>query len=118
MNTRTRSLNRMSIVLLLVISNNAFAQGQKALHRDLDRLAQEVKSQVIEWRRDIHQHSELSNREFRTAKIVAEHLTQLGMEVKTGIANTGVVGILRGQSGDSVVALRADMDALPITEDI
>ena len=87
-----------------------------AFHAELDRLAQQVESQVIAWRRDIHQHPELSNREFRTAKIVAKHLTKLGMDVQTGIAHTGVVGILHGSPDGPVVALRADMDALPITE--
>ena len=57
--------------------------------RDIDRLAQEVEAKVIAWRRDIHEHPELSNREFRTAKLVAEHLLKLGLEVKTGVAKTG-----------------------------
>ena len=70
---------------------------------------------VVAWRRDFHEHPELSNREFRTAEKVAEHLERLGMEVQTGIAHTGVVGILRGGDGPTV-ALRADMDALPVTE--
>ena len=70
---------------------------------------------VVAWRRDFHEHPELSNREFRTAEKVAEHLERLGMEVQTGVAHTGVVGILRGGDGPTV-ALRADMDALPVTE--
>ena len=82
----------------------------------IDSLCTEVEPRVIAWRRDIHQHPELSNREFRTAKLVADHLRQLGMEVKTEVAHTGVVGILRGTTTDRVVALRADMDALPVTE--
>jgi amidohydrolase len=94
------------------------AQDLNSIHKDLDRLAQEVESQVIAWRRDFHQHPELSNREFRTAKIVADHLTQLGMKVQTDVAHTGVVGILRGKPGGPVVALRADMDALPVTEEV
>jgi amidohydrolase len=68
------------------------------------------------WRRDIHQHPELGNREFRTAGLVADHLRSLGMEVRTGVAHTGVVGLLRGGLPGPVVALRADMDALPVTE--
>ena len=75
-----------------------------------------VMPQVIEWRRDFHQHPELGNREFRSAGIIAEHLEALGMEVQTGIAHTGVVGILRGGQPGPVVALRADMDALPVEE--
>ncbi len=70
----------------------------------------------IEWRRDIHQHPELSNREVRTAKLVAEHLKKLGLEVRTGIAHTGVVGFLKGGLPGPTIALRADMDALPVTE--
>lgn len=75
-----------------------------------------VEEKVIEWRRDIHQHPELSNREFKTAQKVADHLRSLGMEVQTGIAHTGVVGLLKGDKPGKVVALRADMDALPVTE--
>ena len=71
---------------------------------------------VKDWRRDFHQFPELSNREFRTAEIVAKHLKSLGMEVRTGIAHTGVAGILVGGKPGPVVALRADMDALPVTE--
>lgn len=75
-----------------------------------------VSDQVIAWRRDIHQHPELSNREFRTAKLVADHLRSLGIEVRTEVAHTGVVGILRGGKPGGVVALRADMDGLPVVE--
>ncbi|MEM7412713.1 MAG: amidohydrolase, partial [Myxococcota bacterium] len=71
---------------------------------------------VVAWRRDFHQHPELSNREVRTAGKVAEHLRALGLEVRTEIAHTGVVGVLRGSGEGPVVALRADMDALPVTE--
>src|SRR5918997_3334685 len=72
---------------------------------------------VVAWRRDLHQHPELSNREVRTGKLVADHLKALGMEVRTGVAHTGVVGILRGGRPGPTVAVRADMDALPVTED-
>jgi amidohydrolase len=71
---------------------------------------------VVAWRRDIHQHPELSNQEVRTAKLVADHLRALGLEVRTGVAKNGVVGVLRGGKPGPVVALRADMDALPVTE--
>jgi len=74
-----------------------------------------IMPKVVAWRRDFHEHPELSNQEFRTAEKVAEHLERLGMEVQTGVAHTGVVGILRGGDGPTV-ALRADMDALPVTE--
>ena len=83
---------------------------------NLDELVAKVEPQVIEWRRYFHQHPELSNREFNTAKKVAEHLKSLGLEVRTGIAHTGVAGILRGGRPGPVVALRADMDALPVRE--
>ncbi len=76
-----------------------------------------IESKVIAWRRDLHQHPELSNREFRTAKVVADHLKSLGLEVQTGVAHTGVVAVLKGALPGKVVALRADMDALPVTEE-
>jgi amidohydrolase len=82
----------------------------------IDSLSSELSEQVIAWRRDFHQNPELSNREFRTARIVAEHLESLGMEVQTGVAHTGVVGILRGGKPGPVVLLRADMDGLPVPE--
>lgn len=78
--------------------------------------ARAVEDRVIAWRRDIHQHPELSNREFRTSKLVAEHLKRLGMKVTTGVAHTGVVGLLEGGRPGPVVALRADMDGLPVVE--
>ncbi|MCA1798746.1 MAG: amidohydrolase [Xanthomonadaceae bacterium] len=75
-----------------------------------------VEGQVINWRRDIHRHPELSNREERTSALVAAHLRALGLEVRTGVAHHGVIGMLRGGRPGPVVALRADMDALPVTE--
>ncbi len=78
--------------------------------------ADRIEAKCIGWRRDFHQHPELGNREFRTSKIVAEHLRKLGLEVKEGVGKTGVVGILRGGQPGPCIALRADMDALPIVE--
>ena len=82
--------------------------------------SQEISSalaeKVVQWRHEIHQNPELSNREFKTAEKVAAHLRSLGMAVKTGVAHTGVVGILKGKKPGKVLALRADMDALPVTE--
>jgi amidohydrolase len=78
--------------------------------------ASKVEPKVIAWRRDFHEHPELGNRETRTAGIIAKHLQDLGMEVKTGVGVTGVVGILKGGKPGPVVALRADMDGLPVTE--
>ncbi|MFL5809531.1 MAG: amidohydrolase [Flavisolibacter sp.] len=75
-----------------------------------------IESKCISWRRDFHEHPELSNREFRTSKIIAEHLRSLGLEVKENVAKTGVVGILKGGLPGPVIGLRADMDALPVTE--
>jgi len=75
-----------------------------------------LSKKVIEWRRDLHQHPELSNREFRTAKVIAKHLKDLGLEVETGIAHTGVVGVLVGGKPGPTIAMRADMDALPVIE--
>lgn len=83
---------------------------------EIDRLAKEVERKVIGWRRDFHENPELSNREFRTSRIVGEHLQNLGLEVKTGIAKTGVVALLQGKNKGATVGLRADMDALPVTE--
>ncbi|NNC62485.1 MAG: amidohydrolase [Eudoraea sp.] len=90
---------------------NMFAQSH-----NLEEAYQNIESKVIEWRRDIHQNPELSNREFKTAAKIAAHLTSLGIEVQTGVAHTGVVGILKGNSPGKTVALRADIDALPVYE--
>jgi amidohydrolase len=88
------------------------------LASEIDKRAQAMEQTMLGWRRDFHQNPELGNREFRTAKIVAEHLTKLGFEVKTGVAKTGVVGVLKGAKAGPVVALRADMDALPVGEQV
>ena len=84
--------------------------------QDFVEVSPELEAKVVEWRRDIHANPELSNRETRTAALVAEHLEGLGMELRTGVAHTGVIGVLRGGKPGPVVALRADMDALPVTE--
>ena len=104
---------------LLLILASQLAVGLAWAGDFKQRLAPEIEAiaaQMIEWRRDIHQNPELSNREFRTSALVAEHLESLGMEVRTGIAHTGVVGLLHGSRPGPVIALRADMDALPVTE--
>jgi len=84
----------------------------------VDAAAAAVEAKVIAWRRDFHQHPELSNREFRTADIVADHLRSLGFSVQTGVAHTGVVGLLDSGQPGPVIALRADMDALPVAEQV
>ena len=83
---------------------------------NIDKEVKSVENKVIEWRRDIHKHPELGNRETRTAATVAKHLKSLGMQVETDIAHTGVVGFLKGAKPGPTVMLRADMDALPVTE--
>jgi len=105
------------ILGLLAAASAGAARGQ-SLDQEIDRRATQVAPQVLAWRRDIHQHPELSNREIRTAQLVADHLRALGLEVRTGVARTGVVGVLRGTRPGPVVALRADMDALPVTEEV
>lgn len=105
-------------LLILSICFAASADGQSAskLQGKIDQLAKEIEPKVIGWRRHFHQYPELSNREIKTAAMVAEHLRSLGMEVRTGVAKTGVVGLLKGSRPGPVIALRADMDALPVTE--
>jgi amidohydrolase len=87
-----------------------------ALWAKIDQLSSEVEAKAIDWRRDFHQYPELGFQEFRTSEIVANHLKSLAIEVKTGVGKTGVVGVLRGKKDTPVVALRADMDALPVKE--
>jgi len=103
--------NRVLLVCLLTISSLVRAE----LSPTVEAGVQAAMPNVVAWRRDFHEHPELGNREFRTAGIIAAHLRELGMEVQTEVAHTGVVGVLRGGDGP-VVALRADMDALPVTE--
>lgn len=107
-----------ALALALAAGGPAFAQDQSAGPFDaaVFAAAQKVQPKVVAWRRDIHQHPELGNNEVRTAKLVADHLKKLGIEVRTGVAKTGVVGVLKGGKPGPVVALRADMDALPVTE--
>lgn len=100
-----------SAAILLIPPQAHAAESVKA-----EEITRPIEAQVLTWRRDIHQHPELSNREFRTAKLVAEHLKKLGLEVQTGIAHTGVAALLKGGHPGPTIALRADMDALPVTE--
>ena len=94
----------------------ALAQVSSKLQSNIDQQAKDMEAKVIEWRRHFHQYPELSNREVKTAAIVAEHLKKLGIEIQTGVAKTGVVGLLKSGKPGPVIALRADMDALPVTE--
>ena len=97
----------------LLIIGSAFGQKNDEKIR---KLSDKIEQKVIEWRRHVHQNPELSNREFETAKYIETHLRSLGISVQTGVAKTGVVGILKGKKPGKVVALRADIDALPVTE--
>ncbi len=106
----------LCIACSFIATASAQQEAPTSIGARMDALAKHIESDVIRWRRDIHQHPELSNREFRTAKIVADHLRSLGLEVRTEVAHTGVVGVLRGARETPVIALRADMDALPVTE--
>jgi len=113
---RRKGAKTAVLTVLTVLTLPTIVSAQNTLARQIDARTERVLPSVIVWRRDIHQHPELSNREVRTAKLVADHLTRLGLEVRTGVAHTGVVGVLRGGKPGPVVALRADMDALPVTE--
>ena len=104
-------MKKLTLLVLFVASVAMQAQSKKMI-----KMIDDIESKVIEWRRDFHQNPELSNREFKTAEKIAAHLKSLGLEVQTGIAHTGVVGILEGSKSGPVVALRADIDALPVTE--
>jgi amidohydrolase len=112
----TRSPIVLRTVALLPMLLATPAGGQSPLSAETVARIAALEPKVVAWRRDIHQHPELGNREVRTAKLVADHLRALGIEVQTGVAHTGVVGLLRGGRPGPVVLLRADMDALPVTE--
>ncbi len=105
-----------TLLFCLLISNLGFSQVNTSLQRKIDDAASSLEEKVIKWRRHIHQYPELSNRETKTAAYVAEHLKSLGLEVTTGVAHTGVVALLKTGKPGPVIGLRADMDALPVTE--
>ncbi len=105
-------MKKTLVPVLAFFSFSIDADLKENLEKDLDNLM----TKVIEWRHDIHENPELGNREFRTAKKVADHLTSLGINVETGIAYTGVVGLLNGDLPGPTIAIRADMDALPVVE--
>jgi amidohydrolase len=113
---------RIAALVLVSLATATRLAAQTAapnpLTSQVDRLTQELTPQVVTWRRDFHQHPELGNNEVRTAKIVADELKRLGYEVTTGVAKTGVVAVLKGAKPGPVVGLRADMDALPVTEQV
>src|SRR4051794_39275973 len=112
---------RASAYVALVLSAllslaGAVRADSAALETEVRKGAAAVEEKVIRWREDIHEHPELGDQETRTAQLVADHLRGLGLEVRTGVARTGVVGVLRGGRPGRTVALRADMDALPVQE--
>ena len=108
-------MKKLFPVLLLIFS--VIVPGfAKDASGDINAATTKIMPKVIEWRRHLHQYPELSNRETKTAKYVEDHLRKLGLEVKTGVAKTGVVGILKGSQPGPTIALRADMDGLPVTE--
>lgn len=104
------------LLFCLLISNIGFSQVNASLQRKIDEASSSIEDKIIKWRRHIHQYPELSNRETKTAAFVADHLRSLGLEVTTGVAHTGVVALLKTGKPGPVIALRADMDALPVTE--
>ena len=102
-------------ITALLLFASFFASGQENDIK-IEKLSTEIEKKVIEWRRHFHENPELSNREFNTAKYIAKHLNKLGIKVQEGVAKTGGVGLLVGGNPGKVVALRADIDALPVTE--
>ena len=109
-------MKKQFLLLASFILHFSLVNAQTALKPAINQKSDALKNQVIAWRRDFHEHPELGNQEFRTAGIIAAHLKSLGLDVQEKVAITGVVGILRGAKPGPVVALRADMDALPVTE--
>ena len=108
--------NKFIAALLPLFLMSMVVKSQTALQNQIDNKAKAISSKLIEWRRHIHQNPELGNREFKTMEYIAAHLKSLGLEVTTGVAKTGVVAILRGGKPGPVIALRADIDALPVKE--
>ena len=104
--------NTMKKLLALLLLASFCISAQNSIDQDII----DIEDKLIEWRHDFHQNPELSNREFKTAEKIAAHLKSLGLEVETNVAKTGVVGILKGDNPGKVVAIRADIDALPVTE--
>lgn len=111
-------LRRAALFVLAASPLLAQQPRTDALQAEIDRRTTAIVAKLTDWRHDIHQHPELSFQETRTAKLVADHLKALGLEVRTGVGGNGVVGVLRGGRPGPVVALRADMDALPVVEQV
>ena len=111
---------KLLLLFLLIAPSFLFLSAQKKTNSDqIDKIniaADKIEAKCIAWRRDIHEHPELGNNEYRTAKLIADHLRSLGIEVKEGVGKTGVVGVLKGGKPGPCIALRADMDGLPVVE--
>lgn len=108
-------MKKILSVSLMVLLSATFVFA-KDMSKEINAATEKIMPKLVKWRRHIHENPELSNREFKTAKYVEEHLRSLGLEVKTGIAKTGVIGILKGSQPGPTIGLRADMDALPVKE--
>lgn len=117
---KTIAIGTFILVALAMLNRRPICAGEidnRAMHQQIRKLSAELAPTVVEWRRDFHAHPELSNREERTARVVAQHLGEMGIDdVKTGVAHHGVVALIHGGKPGPTVALRADMDALPIEE--
>jgi amidohydrolase len=109
-------MNRLVVFALVLLSGSAFSQTPSSLSKKVSEQVPQMEKKVVNWRRHIHENPELSNREVETARYVASHLRALGIEIDTGVAHTGVVGLLKTGKPGPVIGLRADMDALPVTE--
>jgi amidohydrolase len=109
---------QVALLAVVALLNTDISARADDVRDAIEREAKAIEPRMIAWRRDIHQHPELGNREVRTAALVAEHLKKLGYDVREKVAHTGVVAVLRGGKPGPVIALRADMDALPVTEEV
>lgn len=112
-----KHLVKLAVAASMLFAASASAQTTTPFPASVEASIQSVLPRMIAWRRDFHEHPELSYEEVRTSRVVAAHLRSLRLEVRTGVAQTGVVGVLRGGRPGPVIALRADMDALPVTEE-
>ena len=108
--------NKLILAILPLCLMALSIKAQTALQNQIDNKAKAISAKLVEWRRHIHQNPELGNREFKTMEYIAAHLKSLGLEVTTGVAKTGVVAILKGGKPGPIIALRADIDALPVKE--
>jgi amidohydrolase len=114
---KTKHFASLALAASLLLAAPSSAQPAGMFSAQVEASIAQVLPRMVVWRRDLHEHPELSYEEVRTARVVAQHLRALRLDVRTGVAQTGVVGVLRGARPGPVIALRADMDALPVTEE-